>query len=116
VNVLADESVEAMIVERLRGDGNIVTAVAELSPGPKDPGVLAWAVRDHLLRLTADRDFGDRIMRDLSQAPREGVVLLRLKHTPPGDKALIVVDAFIHRDWRRKPPDFSRGMNAPLSS
>jgi hypothetical protein len=21
-----------------------------------------------------------------------------------------------HRDWRRKPPDFSRGMNAPLSS
>lgn len=62
--------------------------------GYTPPRVLDWAVRVHHLLLTADRDFGDMIMRDLSQAPREGVVLLRLKHTPPVQKAFLVADAF----------------------
>lgn len=94
MNILADESIEAIIVERLRADGHTVIAVAEQSPGLKDPGVLAWAVHAHWLLLTADRDFGDMIVRDLSRAPREGVVLLRLKHTPATQKAIIAGDAF----------------------
>jgi len=96
VNILADESLESVIVERLRSDGHSVVSISEQSPGLNDPGVLAWAVRDHLLLLTADRDFGDMVVRDLKQAPREGVVLLRLRHIPPAQTAFIVADAFFH--------------------
>jgi hypothetical protein len=36
MNLLADESVEREIVERLRADGNPTVYVAELSPSIKD--------------------------------------------------------------------------------
>ncbi|MDQ3753667.1 MAG: DUF5615 family PIN-like protein [Acidobacteriota bacterium] len=40
MNVLADESVERQIVERLRQDGHDVLYVAEMEPGIPDAEVL----------------------------------------------------------------------------
>jgi predicted nuclease of predicted toxin-antitoxin system len=93
VNILADESVDAPVITRLRQDGHVVEEVGDLYQGMHDVDVLALAVRQHQLLLTADRDFGDMIVRDLSKAPAEGVVLYRLKHIPIGQKVRIVADA-----------------------
>jgi predicted nuclease of predicted toxin-antitoxin system len=94
VNIRADESVEYEIIERLRADGHAVLAITDHSQGMPDPAVLALAVQRHLQMLTADRDFGDMIMRDLRRAPPEGVVLYRLRGISTAQKALIVAKAF----------------------
>lgn len=94
MNILADESVDAPIIARLRADGHIVEEVADRYSRLPDADVLALAVRPHQLLLTADLDFGDIIMRDLSKAPSDGVVLYRLRHIPIVDKVRIVADAF----------------------
>lgn len=66
----------------------------------KDLPLLAQACRDHILLLTADRDFGDYIFRDKELAPMEGVVLYRLPTAmDPARKAAVVGDVFKrHRD------------------
>jgi Domain of unknown function (DUF5615) len=43
MNLLADESVDRRIVERLRQDGHDVTYVAEMDPGISDETVLQRA-------------------------------------------------------------------------
>lgn len=40
MNLLADESVDHPIVDRLRADGHVVVAVAEMAPGIDDDMVL----------------------------------------------------------------------------
>ena len=98
MNILADESVDAPVIERLRQDGYSIEEVAARYMKLPDSGVLALAVRQHQLLLTADRDFGDMIMRDLSQAPKEGVVLYRLKHIPIAQKVQTVAEAFAQHE------------------
>ena len=98
MNILADESVDFPVIVRLRQDGYIIEEVGTLYMKLSDPGVLALAVRQHQLLLTADRDFGDMIMRDLSQAPREGVVLYRLKHIPIAQKVQTIAEAFARHE------------------
>jgi len=57
MKLLADEGVDALIVGRLRGEGNGVFYVAEMRPGIKDPEVLALAREEGALLLTTDKDF-----------------------------------------------------------
>lgn len=87
MNILADESVEASILTRLRQDGHIVTAIASESPGITDLAVLDRAIAEASLLLTADRDFGDMIVRDTHAAPHAGVVLYRLRQLSNTEKA-----------------------------
>lgn len=87
MNILADESVEAPIIDRLRQDGHAVKAIAAVSPGVTDLAVLEWAISEELLLLTADRDFGDMILRDAHAAPQAGVVLYRLRGLSLVEKA-----------------------------
>ena len=94
MNILADESVDRPVIERLRLDGHAVEAIEEVAPGLLDDAVLARAVAQRQLLLTADRDFGDMIMRDLQKAPAEGVVLYRLRTLPIASKVQTVADAF----------------------
>lgn len=94
MRILADESVDAPVIEQLRQDGHDVEEVAEHHKKRQDSGVLALAVGQHELLLTADRDFGDLIVRDASQAPAEGVVLYRLRHIPVEDKVRQIADVF----------------------
>lgn len=91
MNLLADESVDRPIVERLREDGHHVVSVAEVAPGVDDHTVLHMANREPALLLTADKDFGELVYR--LRLHTYGVVLVRLSGVPPARKAEIVSEA-----------------------
>ena len=91
MRLLADEGVEAGIVARLRAEGHDVVYVAELAPGISDDAVLASAVADERLLLTADKDFGELVFR-LRRAAH-GVLLLRLAGLSQAAKAETVAAA-----------------------
>ncbi len=63
MNLLADESVDQPIVERLRSDGFSVISITEQSPGIPDDAVLDLANDADALLLTADKDFGELVYR-----------------------------------------------------
>src|SRR5579871_4789403 len=96
MRLIADEDIEAAVIARLRADGHSVTAITEeQSAGGVDPSVLARAVAENVLLLTADRDFGDLIFRDLLPAPEAGVVLHRFPNKMPSQqKAEIIAQVF----------------------
>lgn len=88
MRIVADESVDGPIVERLRLRGHEVVFVAELDPGIDDDDVLSLANERDALLLTADKDFGELVFR-LGRA-RPGVVLVRLAGLKPRRKAEMV--------------------------
>lgn len=95
MNILADESVDGPIVERLRQEGYAVIYVAELTPGISDEEVLQQANADAALLITADKDFGELVFRNgLIHA---GVVLMRLAGLQPSAKAERVIKVFSDR-------------------
>ena len=59
MNLLADESVEREIVERLRAEGHDVVYIAELAPSITDDEVLDEANARSALLVTGDKDFGE---------------------------------------------------------
>ena len=61
MRTIADEDVEYPIIERLRGDGHLVEAIAEVSSGALDLPILTRATQENVLLLTADLDFGGYI-------------------------------------------------------
>jgi predicted nuclease of predicted toxin-antitoxin system len=91
VNLLADESVDRQIVDRLRTDGHVVRYVAEMEPGISDDIVLDIAYQETDLLLTADKDFGELVFRQGRLAA--GILLVRLAGLSPMRKAGIVASA-----------------------
>ncbi len=91
MNFLADESVDAPIVQRLRAEGHVVQYVAETARSISDDEVATWANTQALLLLTADKDFGELMFRQ--HRLTTGVVLLRLYGLSPQTKAEIVARA-----------------------
>lgn len=89
MKILADESVDRPIVERLRQNGYQVWYVAEMEPGIADDIVLDLANREGTILLTADKDFGELVFRQ-GRVTR-GVILIRLAGISPIYKAEIVV-------------------------
>ena len=74
MNLVADENVDQPIVDRLRQDGHLVVAVAELSPSISDDEVLRQANQQSALLITGDKDFGELVYR-LGRV-HAGVILL----------------------------------------
>ena len=91
MNLLADESVDAPVVGRLRSDGHDVAYVAEMSPSITDDEVLDKANRSRSHLLTVDKDFRELVFR-LGRLSR-GVILVRLSGISPARKASIVSEA-----------------------
>lgn len=91
MKILADESVDGQIVDRLRQDGHLVLYVAEMEPGISDDPVLDLANRESAVLVTADKDFGELVFRQRRLMP--GIVLIRLAGLPPAHKAEIVTSA-----------------------
>jgi len=89
MNLLADESVDRLIVTRLRENGHAVEAVGETNPSISDDEVLRRAFDSGRVLLTADKDFGELVFR-LGRA-HAGVVLLRLAGCSSADRAEIVL-------------------------
>ena len=92
MNLLADESVDRPIVDRLREQGHEVAYVAELSPALSDDQVLQYANEHNALLVTADKDFGELVFR-LEKA-HTGVVLLRLAGLSAAAKSETVARVF----------------------
>ena len=92
MKLLADESVDRPIVERLRQDAHEVAYVAEMSPGTKDSEILDKANAAHELLVTGDKDFGELVFRQ--GKVHAGVVLLRLEGLASAAKAEAVAKAF----------------------
>lgn len=89
--LVADESVDAPIVERLRRDGHSVPYVAEMSPSITDDEVLDRANADQSPLVTGDKDFGELVFR--LHRVTHGVILIRLPGLSPPLKASIVSEA-----------------------
>jgi predicted nuclease of predicted toxin-antitoxin system len=83
-----DECVARSIIERLRADGFDVVAVIDVSPSEEDDQVLARAYEDGRVLITADKDFGDLVIR-LGQATR-GVINVALGDLAAATRAEIV--------------------------
>jgi predicted nuclease of predicted toxin-antitoxin system len=95
VRILADENIGQMVIERLREAGHTVISLRVESAGASDLPILERAVRENLLLLTADLDFGEYIYRDHLQAPAAGVVQLRLSDSlKEAEKTRIIADVF----------------------
>ena len=89
--LVADESVDRQIIERLRLDGHTIHTVAELAPSIPDEEVLELAHRMAAPLLTAYRDFGELVFRRHQLST--GVLLIRLAGVSPSVKAHIVATA-----------------------
>ena len=86
---LADENMDAPIVERLRQDGHEIWYVIEMSPGIDDDTVLDLANQEGAILQTADKDFGELVFR--LQLPHKGVLLIKIGEAQ--NKIPLVVDA-----------------------
>ena len=64
MNLLADESIDRQIVERLRQDEHDVLYIAEVEPSISDNIVFDRANEKFALLLTGDKDFGEIVFRD----------------------------------------------------
>lgn len=73
---LADENVSRLVIERLRGDGHDLVAIAETTPSVPDADVLRAADADGRILITEDRDFGEMVVRRRLRIM--GVILLEL--------------------------------------
>ena len=73
---VADENIDVAIVAALRAAGDEVWSVAESVAGITDEDVLAMARDRSAVLLTADKDFGELVVR--MRAATCGVVLMRL--------------------------------------
>ena len=96
MKIVADENIDAPIVDRLRLDGHAVTAIAEAHRGAPDEEVLAIANAAGAVLLTADRDFDELVFR-LHQA-NEGVVLVRLAGQSCEAKVKLISDFFTRHE------------------
>lgn len=90
--IVADESVDAQIIHRLREDGFSVLSIAEISPSASDDAALKLAYDEAALLLTADKDFGALVFRQKQLA--KGVVLTRLAELLPNSTPDVVSRAF----------------------
>ncbi len=91
MRLLVDENVDRLLIERLRAEGHEVVAVRETRPGVPDDAVLAWAAREGLVLLTADKDFGQLVVQQ--RRAHAGMALVRLPELSRADAAERVVAA-----------------------
>lgn len=102
MNLIADENVDAAIVDRLRAEGHAVVWVADLAPGVTDQDVLRKANASTAILVTADKDFGELVFRQ--GLAHSGVMLIRLAGVARGRKAEIVAEVL-----RERAVDMHRG-------
>jgi predicted nuclease of predicted toxin-antitoxin system len=86
---LADENMDAEIVDRLRQRGHQVWYVIEMDPGIADDEVLSLANRENAILITADKDFGELVFRLRRIAT--GVILIRLAGLSTSVKGDIII-------------------------
>jgi predicted nuclease of predicted toxin-antitoxin system len=110
VRLFADECVAGTIIERLREEGFDIVRAADVCPTADDDEVLAQAHGDQRVLVTADKDFGELVVR--LGRPSHGVVNIALGDLPAATRATIVAAGLAglgrshcreHRDDRTGP-------------
>ena len=91
MNFVADESIDREIVERLRENAHTVIYVAEMDPGISDDDVLRLANQQSAILITADKDFGELVFRQVLAT--YGVLLIRMAGLSQSLKAEMVSSA-----------------------
>ena len=87
---IVDECLGPIVARWLRGEGHDVISIFEVARGSLDVDILAWAVRDDRVLLTADKGFGDLVFRD--RHPHRGIILLRLDDESPANVIRVLAD------------------------
>jgi predicted nuclease of predicted toxin-antitoxin system len=87
--IVADESVDFLVVISLRESGFNVVAIAEEHPGWPDTEVLEFAFAEKALLITEDKDFGELTYR--LQKPSHGILLIRMMEHDSETKASYVL-------------------------
>jgi predicted nuclease of predicted toxin-antitoxin system len=91
---LADESFDFGAVKALREAGYDVRTIVEVSPGISDEAVIAMAVRENRVLLTADMDSGQLVYA--SGGTTRGVILARFPERARPALARVVLE-FLRR-------------------
>ena len=89
MNILADENISCLLVERLRQVGHQVRYIAEIARGSDDTTVLELANQQGAILLTDDKDFGELVFHRHLQA--SGVLLVRLAALSPIEETELVI-------------------------
>lgn len=74
---LVDENAGPSVARWMRAQGHDVLSVFESARGISDEEVIALAFSEDRILITSDKDFGDKVYRELW--PHHGVILLRLR-------------------------------------
>jgi predicted nuclease of predicted toxin-antitoxin system len=90
MNLVADESVDSGIINRLRQLGISVVSISEISSGIKDSEVLKITAETQSLLITEDKDFGELAYR--LKLVHHGILLIRLSDIPRKERISIVAD------------------------
>lgn len=91
---LVDECAGRAIADHLRQLGYDTTAIAETMPGADDSRVLAAALKQQRILVTADKDFGDKVFRE--QQPHAGILLIRSLDNSTATK-IRILDQVLHQ-------------------
>ena len=75
VKIIADENIDAYIIESLRNENYEVLSIRESYKGIKDIEIIVMANEKECLILTEDKDFGEWIFSHKSESA--GVIFLR---------------------------------------
>lgn len=86
------------MVNALRARGHDVAWVRTDAPGIPDEEVLATAVAEHRVLVTADKDFGELAFRQ-ELAAVDGIMLLRMRGSPARRHATLVAAVTARDDW-----------------
>lgn len=92
LKILADESIDAALVKRLRIEGWDVSYITEIKSGSSDVDVLNYAYNNNLLLITEDKDFGELAYR--LKYKHRGICLIRLSGLTRSDRIDIVAKTF----------------------
>ena len=81
---LVDECTGPKVAQWLRDQGHEVFSVYDEARGLDDSAILGKAFSENWILMTNDRDFGEKVFRELH--PHRGVVFLRLLDERPAAK------------------------------
>jgi predicted nuclease of predicted toxin-antitoxin system len=89
---LVDECTGPAVARWLRGRSHEVFSVYEEARGMVDDDVLAKAYSEAWILITNDKDFGEKVYREMR--PHRGVVFLRLKDECAASKISVIESLF----------------------
>ncbi len=87
---LANENFPKPSIDILRNKGFLVTSIQEQMPGISDKDVIEIAVKENLIILTFDKDYGEIIFKHAAKSP-PAVIFFREKGSSPQFAATILL-------------------------